>query len=252
VSVEAADAVATIRLEDPDTRNALSNETLAAIARALGDFDSREDVRAVVIAGSDRVFASGADLRALAELDTIDYYFGARARLWDQIRTARVPVIAAVSGFCLGAGCELALMSDIVIASETAKFGLPETTLGLIPGAGGTQRLVRAIGKATAMDVILTGRLLSAQEALAAGLVARVVAAESWLAEAHEAGAQIASRSPVAMRLAKDAVNTAFEAPLEVGLGAERKAFAIALGSSEAREGIAGFLARRSDRSSGS
>jgi enoyl-CoA hydratase len=248
VSVEVADAVGTIRLDDPDTRNALSSETLAAIAGALAAFDGGDDVRAAVIAGSDRVFASGADLRALAELDTIDYYFGARARLWDQIRAVRVPVIAAVSGFCLGAGCELALMSDVVIASESARFGLPETKLGLIPGAGGTQRLTRAIGKAATMDVVLTGRLLSAQEALAAGLVSRVVSQERWLEESREAAAEIASRSAVATRLAKNAVNTAFEAPLEAGLEAERKAFAIALGSRQAREGIAEFLAQRSDR----
>lgn len=248
VSVEVAGAVGTIRLDDPDTRNALTNETLRDIAAALAGFDADAEVCAAVIAGSDRVFASGADLNALAELDTIDYYFGERARLWDDIRSARLPVIAAVSGFCLGAGCELALMSDIVVASESAQFGLPETKLGLIPGAGGTQRLARAIGKAKTMDVVLSGRLLSAQEALAAGLVARVVGGERWFDEAGEVAAEVASRSSVATRLAKSAVNTAFEAPLEVGLEAERKSFAIALGSDQARQGIAEFLRRRSAR----
>jgi enoyl-CoA hydratase len=246
VSVEVAGAVGTIRLDDPATRNALSNETLRDIARALTGLDAAVEVCAAVIAGSDRVFASGADLKALAELDTIDYYFGERARLWDEIRGVRLPVIAAVSGFCLGGGCELALMSDIVVASESAQFGLPETKLGLIPGAGGTQRLARAIGKAKTMDVVLSGRLLSAQEALAGGLVARVVDDSRWFDEASEVAAEIASRSPVATRLAKGAVNTAFEAPLEVGLESERKSFAIALGSEPARQGIAEFLRRRS------
>jgi enoyl-CoA hydratase len=248
VSVVVVGAVGTIRIDDPKTRNALGNETLRDIAAALAGFDAATEVRAAVIAGSDRVFASGADLNALAELDTIDYYFGERARLWDDIRSVRLPVIAAVSGFCLGAGCELALMSDIVVASESAQFGLPETKLGLIPGAGGTQRLARAIGKAKTMDVVLSGRLLTAQEALAAGLVARVVADERWFDEAGEVAAEVASRSAVATRLAKGAVNTAFEAPLEVGLEAERKSFAIALGSEQAREGIAAFLQRRSTR----
>jgi enoyl-CoA hydratase len=247
VSVAVADAVGTIRLDDPDTRNALSNETLREIAEAFVAFDAAADVRAVVIAGTDRVFASGADLKALATLDTIDYYFGQRARLWDEIRSVRVPVVAAVSGFCLGAGCELALMSDIVVASESAQFGLPETKLGLIPGAGGTQRLVRAIGKANTMDVVLAGRLLSAREAQVAGLVARVVGPERWLDEAAEVAREIAARSSVATRLAKNAVNTAFESPLEAGLEAERKAFAIALGSEEARRAIAAFLDRRAD-----
>ncbi|HEY1776400.1 MAG TPA: enoyl-CoA hydratase-related protein [Solirubrobacteraceae bacterium] len=248
VSVQVVGAVGTIRLDDPDTRNALTNDTLREIAAALADFDAAAEVCAAVIAGSDRVFASGADLNALAELDTIDYYFGERARLWDGIRATRLPVVAAVSGFCLGAGCELALMSDIIVASESAQFGLPETKLGLIPGAGGTQRLARAIGKAKTMDVVLSGRLLSAEEALAAGLIARVAGEEGWFEEAAALAAEIASRSSVATRLAKGAVNTAFEAPLEVGLEVERKSFAIALGSEPARKGIAEFLQRRSAR----
>ena len=218
---------------------------LGALASALEEADADGGVSAVVVAGSDKVFASGADIRDLAATQTVELYFGARFRLWDRIRRRRTPVVAAVSGFCLGGGCELALMSDIVVASETARFGLPETQLGLIPGAGGTQRLVRVIGKAKAMDVILAGRLLSAAEADAAGLVARVAHAEAWLEQALELAAAVAARAPVAIRLAKEAVDAAFETSLEAGLASERKAFTVAFGSEDAREGLTAFLEKR-------
>jgi enoyl-CoA hydratase len=248
VTVEIADAVGLIGLDDPASRNALSNEVLGELAGTLAAFDADPQVRCAVIAGSDRVFASGADLRALAALDGFSYA-RERAPLWERIRRVRLPVVAAVSGHCLGGGCELALMSDIVIASETAQFGLPETSLGLIPGAGGTQRLVRAVGKATAMDVILAGRLLSAADAHAAGLVARVTAPDRWLEEARAVAATIAARSVTAIELAKRSVNAAFETPLDAGLDLERKAFAVALDSAEARAGIAAFLERRARQS---
>ena len=245
VSVEIADAVGLIGLDDPATRNALTNEVLDELGAALAAFDADAGVRCAVIAGSDSVFASGADLRALAQLDASSY-LRERAPLWERIRSARLPVVAAVSGHCLGGGCELALMSDIVIASETAQLGLPETALGLIPGAGGTQRLVRAVGKATAMDVILAGRRLSAAEAHAAGLVARVVAPDRWRDEAIAVAQAIAQRSATAIELAKRSVNAAFEVPLESGLDLERRAFAIALESAAARAAITAFLERRS------
>jgi enoyl-CoA hydratase len=244
VTVEIADAVGLISLDDPATRNALSNEVLGEVGAALGAFDADPGVRCAVIAGSERVFASGADLRALAALDAVSYG-RERAPLWEPIRRAQLPIVAAVSGHCLGGGCELALACDIVIASASARFGFPETSLGLIPGAGGTQRLVRAVGKATAMEMILAGRLLSAAEAHGAGLIARVVAAEDTLEEACAVAHTIAARSPTAIALAKRAVNAAFETPLEAGLGLERTAFAVALDSPEAREGIAAFLERR-------
>lgn len=216
---------------------------LAALADQLSGFDTASDVRAVVIAGSDKVFASGADLRDLAAADS--NRLAERARLWDRIRRTQTPLVAAVSGFCLGGGCELALICDIVVASESARFGLPETKLGLIPGAGGTQRLTRAIGKAKTMEVVLAGRLLSAAEAEAAGLVARVAAPDGWLEDALAIAHEIAARSPVAIRLAKDAVNQSFETPLEAGLTTERERFATAFASEDAREGIAAFLEKR-------
>jgi enoyl-CoA hydratase len=164
---------------------------------------------------------------------------------WADIRAVRTPVVAAVSGYCLGGGCELAMCCDLIVASETAQFGQPETALGLLPGAGGTQRLTHAVGKALAMDVILSGRRLTAQEALAAGLVARVVPAETWLAEAQALAAEIAARGPIANRLAKEAVNRAHEGPLSLGLDYERRLLALALASEDAREGLNAFLEKR-------
>lgn len=245
IAVERNGRVTVIRLDRPETRNALSNDVLAELARALGQADVDDDVRAVVLAGSEKVFASGADLRDLARMDASELYFGERFRAWDAIRATRTPLVAAVSGFCLGGGLELAMSCDVVVAAEGAKLGLPETSLGLIPGAGGTQRLVRAIGKAKAMEVILAGRLLTAAEAEAAGLVARVTGAHGWFEEAVRLAEEIARRGPIAVRLAKEAVGRAFDTGLEAGLDVERKAFAIAFGSAEAREGIAAFLEKR-------
>jgi enoyl-CoA hydratase/carnithine racemase len=170
---------------------------------------------------------------------------GQRARLWEAMRSRRTPLVAAVSGHCLGAGCELALQADLVVASETAQFGLPETSLGLLPGAGGTQLLPRAIGRAKAMDVILTGRRLGAEEAERCGLVARVTAADAWLDVALEVAEQIARRPALAQRLARDAVATSAQLPLHAGLAYERRAFAIALGSADAQEGMRAFLEKR-------
>lgn len=248
LSIEHVQRVALIRIDRPETRNALSNELLATLARELTEIDTTDDVRAAVIAGSDKVFASGADLRDLAQMGMTELYFGERFRSWDTVRRTRTPLIAAVSGFCLGGGLELAMMCDIVVASKGARFGLPETSLGLIPGAGGTQRLVRAIGKAKTMEVVLAGRLLDAAEAEAAGLVARVTDADSWLDEALRVAGEIAKRSPIAVRLAKEAVGRSFDTGLETGLDIERKAFAVAFGSEEAREGIAAFLEKREPR----
>jgi enoyl-CoA hydratase len=232
-------------LDRPEARNALSVELLAELVEALVGFDRDPGVGAVVIAGSERVFASGADVRMLSRMSPTDNYLGERARQWESIRSIRTPVVAAVSGFCLGAGCELALSCDVVVASETARFGLPETQLGLVPGAGGTQMLTRAIGKTKAMDVILAGRLLTCQEAEQAGLVARVASMESWLADACEVARSIAARPAMAQVLAKESVRRALDVPLEGGIEAERRAFAMALGTPDAREGLAAFLEKR-------
>ena len=175
----------------------------------------------------------------------MDMYDARRIDRWDALRKLRTPLVAAVSGYCLGGGCELAMACDLIVASESARFGQPETGLGIIPGAGGTQRLTRAVGKAKAMDVILAGRFLDAHEAERAGLVARVVAREAWLEEAKRVAREIASKGPVAQRLAKEAVNRAYESTLETGLDFERKALYLAFASEDATEGLTAFTEKR-------
>jgi enoyl-CoA hydratase len=245
VRTERAGAVAVVTIDNPGQRNALSDGVLAELAERLGELDRDPGTRAIVIAGTDKVFASGADVRALLQRAPGEIYDGDRAQRWDALRRIRTPLVAAVSGFCLGGGCELAMMADVVIASESARFGLPETQLGLIPGAGGTQLVPRAIGKAKAMDMILTGRMLSAGEAEAAGLVSRVCAADAWRESAIKVAEKIAERPAVAQRLAKEAVLTAYEAGLQAGIAAERRMFAIAFGSADAHEGLSAFVDKR-------
>jgi enoyl-CoA hydratase len=230
----------------PKQLNALSDELMGAVVDGLEELDRDEAVRAVVLGGGERAFAAGADIDELAAATPISLYESPRLDRWDRIRALRTPLVAAVSGWCLGGGCELAMACDVVVASETARFGQPEINLGLLPGAGGTQRLTRAVGKPLAMDMILGGRILSAREALAHGLVARVVAREAWLAEAKRTARAIAAKSPVALRLAREAVDKAFEAPLAVGLDYERRAFYLARASEDAQEGLDAFREKRS------
>jgi enoyl-CoA hydratase len=234
-----------VLLNRPGQLNALSDELMAELVGVLEELDRDETVRCIVLGGSDRAFAAGADIGELAQATPIDLYYGRRVERWDRIQGLWTPLVAAVSGFCLGGGCELAMTCDLIVASETAKFGQPETGLGIIPGAGGTQRLTRAVGKAVAMDVILSGRMLTAREALAAGLVARVVAKEAWLDEAKRVARDIASRGPVGIRLAKEAVDRAFEGPLSFGVEHERRLLYLALASEDAREGLQAFLKKR-------
>jgi enoyl-CoA hydratase len=229
----------------PKALNALSDELMDALLAALRELDADEAIRCIVLGGSERAFAAGADIAELVRTSPIELYESRRIERWDEIRALSTPLVAAVSGFCLGGGCELALACDLIVASETARFGQPETGLGLIPGAGGTQRLTRAVGKALAMDVILSGRFLSAREALAAGLVARVVMREAWLEEAKRVARDIAAKGPVATRLAKDAVDRAYEGPLSLGIDYERRLLALALASEDAREGLTAFLEKR-------
>ena len=217
VLVERDGAIGVVLLNRPEALNALSSALMDALVDALEQLDRDPGVRCIVLGGNERAFAAGADVGELAAATPIDLYENRRIDRWDAIRALRTPLVAAVSGFCLGGGCELAMACDLIVASETAQFGQPEINLGVLPGAGGTQRLTHAVGKALAMDVILTGRFLSADEALRAGLVARVVAREAWLAEAKRAAAAIAAKSPVSVRLAKEAVDQAFEAPLSAG-----------------------------------
>lgn len=245
VLVERDDPIAVVRLNRPKQLNALSDELMNALVGALRELDADESVSCIVIAGSERAFAAGADIQQLARASPVEMYYQRRVDRWDEIRALWTPLVAAVSGFCLGGGCELAMACDLIVASETAKFGQPETGLGLIPGAGGTQRLTRAVGKALAMDVILSGRFLSADQALRAGLVARVVAKEVWLEEAKRVARDIASKGPVAIRLAKEAVDRAHEGPLALGVEYERRLLYLALASEDAKEGLTAFLEKR-------
>jgi enoyl-CoA hydratase len=245
VSVDRDDPIAVVLLNRPKQLNALSDELMGSLVDALRELDGEEAIRCIVVGGSERAFAAGADIGQLAQATPIEMYYQRRVDRWDEIRALWTPLVAAVSGFCLGGGCELAMACDLIVASETAKFGQPETGLGLIPGAGGTQRLTRAVGKAVAMDVILSGRFLSADEALRAGLVARVVAKEAWLAEAKRVARDIAAKGPVATRLAKEAVDRAFEGPLTLGVEYERRLLYLALASEDAKEGLNAFLEKR-------
>jgi enoyl-CoA hydratase len=245
VLIEREEPIAVARLNRPEQLNALSSELMRELVGALENLDADESIRCIVLAGDERAFAAGADISELRDTKTIDLYFGARLDLWDAIRSIRTPLVAAVSGYCLGGGCELAMACDLIVASESAQFGQPETGLGVMPGAGGTQLLARSIGKAKTMDVVLTGRFLDAAEAERAGLVARVVAREAWLDEAKRLAREIAEKGPVAQRLAKEAVNRAFETTLSAGLDVERKLFHLAHGTEDAKEGLAAFGEKR-------
>ena len=245
VLVERDEQIALVRLNRPEQLNALSNQLMDELVTALENLDADDTVRCIVLAGNERAFAAGADISELRDTRTVDLYIGARLEKWGAIRKVRTPLVAAVSGFCLGGGCELAMACDLIIASETAQFGQPETGIGVMPGAGGTQRLTRAIGKSKTMDVVLSGRFLDAWEAERAGLAARVVAKEAWLEEAKRVARAIASKAPVAQQLAKEAVNRAFETTLDAGLAVERKLFHVAHSTEDAGEGLAAFGEKR-------
>jgi enoyl-CoA hydratase len=245
VLVERDDPIAVVTLNRPQQLNALSEPLMEELVERLTELDRDPAVRCIVLAGSERAFAAGADIGEMAEASAMDMLYARRVERWDAIRKLWTPLVAAVSGFCLGGGNELAMSCDLIVASETAKFGQPETSLGIIPGAGGTQRLTRAVGKAKAMDVILSGRFLDAWEAERAGLVARVVAPEAWLDEAKRVAREIASKGPVAQRLAKEAVNRSFDSTLELGLEHERRLLYLAFASEDAREGLTAFGEKR-------
>ncbi|MFY9580756.1 MAG: enoyl-CoA hydratase-related protein [Gaiellaceae bacterium] len=245
VTVEREAPIAVVLLNRPQQLNALSDELMDGLVTTLQDLDADDAVRCIVLGGNERAFAAGADIGELARVSAIELYYARRIERWDTIRNLWTPLVAAVSGYCLGGGCELALSCDVIVASESARFGQPETSLGIIPGAGGTQRLTRVVGKSVAMDVILSGRLLTADEALASGLVARVVAKESWLDEAKRVARDIASKGPVATRLAKEAVDRAYESTLQLGLEYERRALYLVFASEDAREGLTAFTEKR-------
>jgi enoyl-CoA hydratase len=245
VAVERDEEVAVVLLNRPEQLNALSDVLMEELVDRLRELDDDPAVRCIVLGGSERSFAAGADIGELAAASSVELYYQRRIDRWDAIRALWTPLVAAVSGYCLGGGCELAMACDLIVASESAVFGQPETGVGIIPGAGGTQRLTRAVGKALAMDVVLSGRRLSAREALDAGLVARVVAREAWLDEAKRVARDIAAKAPVATRLAKEAVDRAHEGGLSLGLDYERRAMYLAFASEDAKEGLNAFLEKR-------
>jgi enoyl-CoA hydratase len=238
-------AVMVITLNRPKVLNALNRETMDEVVDALEGFERDEGLRCAVLTGSDRAFAAGADVAEMAGAAPVDMLTGYRFQQWERIRKITKPTIAAVRGFALGGGCELAMLCDMVIAGEGARFGQPEITLGIMPGAGGTQRLTRAAGKARAMEIILTGRHIPAREAYGLGLVTRVVPDEVVLAEALALARLVASKPPIAVRLAKDSILKAFDTTLECGLDYERKAFYLLFSTEDKNEGIAAFLEKR-------
>jgi len=237
---------ALVTLNRPKQLNALNDALMDQLGGALAAFDADDSVGCIVITGSEKAFAAGADITAMAGFSFMDAYKGDFiTRNWERILRVRKPVIAAVSGFALGGGCELAMMCDFIIAADTAKFGQPEIKLGIIPGAGGTQRMPRAVGKAKAMDMILTARMMDAAEAERAGLVSRVVPAASLLDEALAAAELINAQSGPSVMMAKECVNRAFESGLADGLGYERRLFHALFATEDQKEGMAAFVAKR-------
>ncbi len=234
-----------IQFNRPKVLNALNAALIREMVDALEAMDRDDAIRCIILTGNERAFAAGADIGEMAGATAIDQVTSNRFAAWARVRSIRKPIIAAVSGFALGGGCELAMTCDMIVASETARFGQPEINLGIIPGAGGTQRLTRTVGKALAMELVLTGRHLTAQEALAAGLVNRVVAAEVYLDEARALAREIATRPPLAVQMAKEAVNKALETSLSEGLEFERKNFYLLFASEDQKEGMKAFIEKR-------
>ena len=236
---------ALVRLNRPKQLNALNGAVMDALCAALEELDREDAVRAIVVTGNERAFAAGADIGEMAEATPIDMLLTNRIGQWDRIRRITKPVIAAVNGWALGGGCELAMTLDLIVAGEGAKFGQPEIGIGVIPGAGGTQRLTRAVGKSKAMTMILTGDPITAREAEAAGMVAVVTQDELCVEDALALAAKIAEKSPIALRLAKEAVNAAYEMSLTDALAHERRLFYLLFASEDQKEGMAAFLEKR-------
>jgi enoyl-CoA hydratase/carnithine racemase len=245
VVAERDEAVAIARLNRPDARNALSPELMDELATLVEAWDADPEVRCVVIAGGDEYFAAGADIRAMADRSFQDVLVTPTARFWPRLAATRTPLIAAVSGYALGGGCELALLCDMVVASETAEFGQPEILLGIIPGGGGTQRLARVMGKQHAMELVLTGRRITAEEAFRLGIVNQVAGRKEWLSKALELAQVVAQRPPIAARLGKQAVLAAEETPLTAGLDYERRLYEQAMATEDRVEGMQAFLEKR-------
>jgi len=245
IIVETRGKIWIIRLNRPQALNALNAALIAELTQAVAAFEADAAIACIIVTGSEKAFAAGADIKEMADKSYMDAFMGDFAANWDALSRARKPTVAAVAGFALGGGCELAMMCDVVIAADNAKFGQPEIKLGVIPGIGGTQRLTRAVGKAKAMDLCLTGRMMDAAEAERAGLVARVVPAASLMDEAMKVAETIASMSLPALMIAKESVNRAFETTLTEGMRFERRVFHSLFATADQKEGMAAFVAKR-------
>ncbi|MGF7159056.1 enoyl-CoA hydratase [Rhodoligotrophos appendicifer] len=246
IIVETRGRVGVITLNRPKALNALNSALMGEVFTALSGFDGDEEIGCVVLTGSEKAFAAGADIKEMQSKSYMDAYLGDFLTSWDRVSQARKPIIAAVSGYALGGGCELAMMCDFIIASDTAKFGQPEITLGVMPGAGGTQRLTRFVGKSKAMEMVLTGRMMDAAEAERSGLVSRVVPAGELMAEALKTAEKIASFSLPIVMLAKETVNRAYETTLTEGVRFERRVFQSMFASEDQKEGMTAFVEKRS------
>jgi len=233
------------QLNRPKVLNALNSETMIELVKAFEELDKDQSINVIILTGGPNVFAAGADLKEMAQATPVDLVLGRRFELWDRIRKISKPIIAAVSGYCLGGGNELVMSCDIIIASETATFGQPEVNVGIMPGAGGTQRLTRAVGKYRSMEMILTGRSISAEEAFRIGLVNKIVPVESLMDEAKKIAREIASKPPISVRAAKEAIVRAQDTTLEVGLEFERRAFYLLFATEDGKEGMKAFLEKR-------
>jgi enoyl-CoA hydratase len=245
IIVETHGSVGLIRLNRPKALNALNSGLIQELNAALVTFENDPEIGALVLTGSEKAFAAGADIKELQSLTYMDAYLSDSIRSWERLSFFRKPAIAAVAGFALGGGCELAMMCDFILAAENAKFGQPEVKLGILPGAGGTQRLARFVGKAKAMEMCLTGRMMDAQEAERSGLVSRIVPAEQLVEEALRTAAAIASMSlPIAMQI-KDCINSAYESTLTEGVKFERRNFHAAFATHDQKEGMAAFIEKR-------
>ena len=245
IVAETRGKVGLITLNRPKALNALNSQVLSELVEALSAFDADNGIGAIVITGSEKAFAAGADIKEMQNKSYIEAYLGDFFAGWDNVGRVRKPIIAAVAGYALGGGCELAMMCDFIIAAENAKFGQPEITLGVMPGMGGSQRLTRAVGKAKAMDMCLTGRMMDAAEAERAGLVSRIVSTEKLLEEALSAAAKIAELSLPAVMMAKEAVNRAFETSLAEGLRFEKRLFHSMFALDDQKEGMTAFVEKR-------
>lgn len=245
VTEQYAPGIALIQLNRPNELNALNLQLMQELRDTLKSLDQNKSVRVIILTGNEKAFAAGADIKQMSNKSAIDMLMIDQFSTWDQIKKTRKPIIAAVSGFALGGGCELAMTCDMIIASETAKFGQPEIKIGVMPGAGGTQRLTNAIGKAKAMELVLTGRFLSAEEALSYKLINKVVPVEMYMHEALTLAKEIADMSPVATMLAKESINRSFETHLEEGLHFERKNFYMTFASEDQKEGMKAFIEKR-------